>query len=81
MVQSRADIESHLKKPVPFIAWPHSNFSPVDVDLLPQAGYRGAVKYGGGIEDVRTINIYGIKRVMILARTSTSSYASLLGLE
>ena len=81
MIQSRVDIESHLKKPVPFIAWPRSNFSSVDVDLLPQAGYRGAVKYIGGIEDVRTINIYGIKRVIILARTSTSSYASLLGLE
>ncbi len=43
MSQSKIDIESHLKKPVPFIAWPFDNYSSIDVSFLSQAGYRGAV--------------------------------------
>ncbi|MCL4376994.1 MAG: polysaccharide deacetylase family protein [Actinobacteria bacterium] len=81
MTQSRIDIESHLKRPVPFLAWPYGNYSIVDVNLLGQAGYRGAVRYSGGIEDVRTLNIYGIKRVPIFSYTSTADYAALLGLK
>ena len=80
MTQSRIDIESHLKRPVPFIAWPYDNYSIVDVNLLGQAGYRGAVRYSGGIEDVNTINIYGIKRIQIFSSTSTSAYSSIMGL-
>jgi peptidoglycan/xylan/chitin deacetylase (PgdA/CDA1 family) len=80
MSQSKIDIESHLKKPVPFIAWPFDNYSSIDVSFLSQAGYRGAVLYHGGIENVNSINIYAIKRVRFLSNTSTADYAALLGL-
>ena len=80
MAQSRVDIESHLKKPAPFIAWPYDNYSSIDVNFLSQAGYRGAVRYQGGIENVNTINIYAIKRIPFFSYTSSASYAALLGL-
>jgi peptidoglycan/xylan/chitin deacetylase (PgdA/CDA1 family) len=80
MAQSKIDIESHLKKPVPFIAWPYDNYSTVDVSFLPQAGYRGAVRYTGGIENVNSINIYAIKRIAFYSYTSTADYAALLSL-
>jgi peptidoglycan/xylan/chitin deacetylase (PgdA/CDA1 family) len=80
MSQSKADIEAHLKKPVPFIAWPYDNYSSVDVGLLSQIGYRGAVRYTGGIENVNAINIYAIKRMPFYSYTSTADYAALLGL-
>ena len=65
MSQSKIDIESHLKKPVPFIAWPYGNYSTTDVSFLPQVGYRGALveSHHGGVENVNKINIYAIERV------------------
>lgn len=80
MIQSRTDIESHLKKPVLFLAWPYGYSSDSLINLLPKAGYRGAVLYKGGVEDLRKINIYSIKRVVIKANTSLSSYAKLMKL-
>ena len=63
LIQSKKDIESHLNKSVLFFAWPYDNHSDSKWDLFLQAGYRGAVRYWGGIEDMRTINLYDIKRV------------------
>ncbi|MBM3705968.1 MAG: hypothetical protein FJW66_05525, partial [Actinobacteria bacterium] len=80
LAQSKADIESHLKRPCVFISWPFDNFSNSVIPLLPQVGYRGAIRYKGGVEDVRSMNIYAIKRVQIFSYTSTSSYAALMGL-
>lgn len=80
MTQSRIDIESHLKKPVPFIAWPYGRYSTMDLNLLSQAGYRGVVQAYGGIENVKTINIYAIKRIPFFSNTPTAAYAVLLGL-
>ena len=79
--QSKADIEAHIKRPVPFIAWPFDNFSNRAISLLPQAGYRGAIRYKGGVEDVRSINIYAIKRIAFYGTTPTSGYTSLMGIE
>ncbi|MBM3712309.1 MAG: hypothetical protein FJW56_02545 [Actinobacteria bacterium] len=78
--QSKADIEGHLRKPCIFIAWPFDNYSNSFIPLLPQVGYRGAIRYKGGIEDVSGINIYAIKRIPFYSSTPTSSYAELLGL-
>ena len=78
--QSKADIENHLKKPCVFIAWPFDNYSNSSISLLPQIGYRGAIRYKGGIEDVSYINIYSIKRIPFYSSTPTSDYAALMGL-
>jgi peptidoglycan/xylan/chitin deacetylase (PgdA/CDA1 family) len=80
LAQSKADIEGHLKKPCVFIAWPFDNYSNSYIPLLPQIGYRGAIRYKGGIEDVRSMNIYAIKRIPFYSGTGTSNYASLMGL-
>jgi peptidoglycan/xylan/chitin deacetylase (PgdA/CDA1 family) len=79
--QSKLDIESHIKRPVPFIAWPFDNFSSRAISLLPQVGYRGAIRYKGGVEDVRSINIYAIKRIDFYSTTPTGGYTSLMGIE
>jgi peptidoglycan/xylan/chitin deacetylase (PgdA/CDA1 family) len=63
LTQSKNDIESHLGNEVLFFAWPYDNNSPGKWPLIPEAGYRGAVRYGTGIEDIRTINLNDIKRV------------------
>ena len=81
LVQSKSDIETHIGKPVLFVAWPHGAFSSQVIGLLPQAGYRGSVGYGGGVEDIRTLNIYNIKRVKIVSEISPLVYAELLKLE
>lgn len=81
LVQSKSDIETHIGKPVLFVAWPHGASSSQVISLLPQAGYRGAVGYGGGVEDVRTLNIYNIKRVKIVSEISPLAYAELLKLK
>ena len=47
LAQSKADIEGHLKKPCVFIAWPFDNYSNSYIPLLPQIGYRGAIRYKG----------------------------------
>ena len=82
MSQSKIDLESHLKKPVPFIAWPYGNYSSTDVSFLPKVGYRGALveSHSGGVENIKKINLYAIDRVPLLHFTSTSDYAVLLGL-
>lgn len=79
--QSKADIEAHLKRPVPFIAWPFDNFSSRAISLLPQVGYRGAIRYKGGVEDIRSINIYAIKRIPFYNTTPTSDYTNLMGIQ
>jgi hypothetical protein len=80
LAQSKADIEGHLKKPCVFVAWPFDNYSNTLIPLLPQLGYRGALRYGGGIENVSSINIYAIKRIQFLSSTSTADYSALMGL-
>ncbi|OQA21774.1 MAG: Poly-beta-1,6-N-acetyl-D-glucosamine N-deacetylase precursor [Actinobacteria bacterium ADurb.Bin346] len=80
LAQSKADIEGHLNKPCVFIAWPFDNYSNSFIPLLPQIGYRGAIRYKGGVEDVRSINIYAIKRIPFYSSTGTSNYAPLMGL-
>lgn len=78
--QSKKDIESHLDKEVLFFAWPYDNNSPSKWPLIPVAGYRGAVRYGNGIEDMRTLNLYDIKRVEFNSYIPSNQYASYLNL-
>jgi peptidoglycan/xylan/chitin deacetylase (PgdA/CDA1 family) len=80
LAQSKADIEGHLKRPCVFIAWPFDNYSNSMIPMLPQIGYRGALRYGGGIENVSGINIYAIKRIPIFSYTRPSDYGALMGL-
>ena len=79
--QSKSDIEIQLGKSCLFIAWPHDSFNSRVIASLPALGFRGAVRYGGGIEDVRSINIYQIKRIPIYAETPPGSYGELMELE
>ena len=79
--QSKSDIEIQLGKSCLFIAWPHDSFNSRVIASLPALGFRGAVRYGGGIEDVRSINIYQIKRIPIYAETPPGSYSELMELE
>lgn len=81
LIQSKEDIESHLNKPVLFFAWPYDNNSESKWDLFSEAGYRGAVRYWGGIEDMRTINLYNIKRVEFNSYIPPSQYVSYLKLD
>jgi len=80
LTQSKKDIESHLGNEVLFFAWPYDNHSDSMLHLLSQAGYRGAVRYWGGIEDVRTINLYNIKRVEFNSYIPPSEYIGYLEL-
>lgn len=79
--QSKKDIESHLGKEVLFFAWPYDNHSPSKWPLIADAGYRGAVRYGNGIEDMRTINLYDIKRVEFNSYIPPDQYAGYLKLD
>ncbi|HJX01821.1 MAG TPA: polysaccharide deacetylase family protein, partial [Candidatus Humimicrobiaceae bacterium] len=79
--QSKKDIESHLGSEVLFFAWPYDNNSPSKWPLIPEAGYRGAVRYGNGIEDMRTINLYDIKRVEFNSYIPPVQYVSYLKLD
>ena len=79
--QSKEDIESHLGNEILFYAWPYDNNSPSKWPLIPEAGYRGAVRYGNGIEDMRTINLYDIKRVEFNSYIPPYQYAGYLGLD
>jgi len=77
---SREDIESRLGKEVDFFAWPYDNYSEQKWPLIQESGYRGAVRYWGGIEDLRTINLNNIKRVEFNSYVSPVEYAGYLEL-
>jgi uncharacterized repeat protein (TIGR01451 family) len=81
LTQSKSDIESHLGKPVLFVAYPYGNFSSLVFSLLSAAGYRGGVLADEGIEDVRTINLVRIKRIQINGLHDPARYAQYLSLE
>jgi len=80
LAQSKRDIESHLGNQVLFFAWPYGNYSPDKLSLIPEVGYRGAVRHAGGIEDVRTINLNDIKRVEFNSYIPPQNYAGYLEL-
>jgi len=80
LVASREDIESRLEKDINFFAWPYDNYSEQKWPLIREAGYRGAVRYWGGIEDLRTINLNNIKRVEFNSYVSPVEYAGYLEL-
>lgn len=81
LAQSKSDIESHLGKPVLFIAYPYGNFSNLVFSLLSEAGYRGGIIADEGIEDVRSINLARIKRILINGLNDPGRYAEYLSLE
>jgi peptidoglycan/xylan/chitin deacetylase (PgdA/CDA1 family) len=81
LTQSKSDIESHLGKPVLFVAYPYGNFSNLVFSLLSAAGYRGGILADEGIEDVRTINLVRIKRTWINGLNDPARYAEYLHLE
>jgi peptidoglycan/xylan/chitin deacetylase (PgdA/CDA1 family) len=80
LIQSKNDIESHLGNQVLFFAWPYGNYSYDKLPLIPEAGYRGAVRHAGGIEDIRTINLNDIKRVELNSDILPKYYAGYLEL-
>ncbi|MBE3092177.1 MAG: polysaccharide deacetylase family protein [Chloroflexi bacterium] len=81
LTKSKKDIESHLGNEVLFFAWPYDNNSPLKWPLIPEAGYRGAVRYWGGTEDMRTINLYDIKRVEFNSYIPPNQYVNYLKLD
>ncbi|MFC2159555.1 polysaccharide deacetylase family protein [Actinomycetota bacterium] len=80
LIGSREDIESRLGRDVDFFAWPYDNYSEDKWPLIGEAGYRGAVRYWGGIEDLRTIDLNNIKRFEFNSYVSPVEYAGYLGL-
>ena len=80
LIGSREDIENRLGKDVDFFAWPFDNYSEVKWPLIGEAGYRGAVRYWGGTEDTRTIDLNNIKRIEFNSYVSPVEYAGYLGL-
>src|SRR3989304_2108413 len=81
LIQYKNDIKSHLGSEVLFFAWPYDNHSPLKWPLISDAGYRGAVRYGNGIEDMRTINLYDIKRVEFNSYIPPNQYVDYLNLD
>jgi hypothetical protein len=79
--KSKEDIESHLGSEVLFFAWPYDNNSTSKWHLISEAGYRGAVRYGTGIEDMRTINLYDIDRVEFNSYIPPAQYVGYLNLD
>ncbi len=77
---SKNDIQSRLGDQVQFFAWPYDNNSSSKWPLLPEAGYRGAVRYWGGIEDLRNIDLNNIKRVEFNSYIDPRDYAGYLQL-
>lgn len=78
--KSKHDIDSHLGTDILFFAWPYDNNDPEKLKLLDGLGYRGAVRYWGGIENTGTINLKEIKRVEFNSLVSPQMYATYLGL-
>lgn len=63
LTQSKKDIEEHLGEEVLFFAWPYDNHSYARLPFVKELGYRGAIRYGGGTEDLRTMDLMDIKRL------------------
>ncbi|MBN1298583.1 MAG: polysaccharide deacetylase family protein, partial [Actinobacteria bacterium] len=80
LAKSKKDIEEHLKKPVLFFAWPYDNTDPAKIKLLTELGYVGAVRYGGGIETVSTLDLKEIKRVEFNSLIAPHTYTTYLEL-
>jgi peptidoglycan/xylan/chitin deacetylase (PgdA/CDA1 family) len=80
LISSRMVIEKRLGKDVDFFAWPFDNYSEDKWPLIEEAGYEGAVRYWGGTEDIRTIDLRNIKRVEFNSYVSPSQYAGYLEL-
>jgi peptidoglycan/xylan/chitin deacetylase (PgdA/CDA1 family) len=78
---SKNAIESHLGKQCVLFAWPYDNYSDSAASLISKAGYRGGVVYGGGIEDVRSIDLKKIRRVTINGYNDAANYVRLLNLQ
>jgi peptidoglycan/xylan/chitin deacetylase (PgdA/CDA1 family) len=81
LTQSKSDIESHLGKPVLFISYPYGNFSDLVFSSLSEAGYRGGIIADEGIEDVRSISLARIKRILINGLNDPGRYAEYLYLD
>ena len=81
LMQSKADIEAHLKRPCIFFSWPHDGVTGELISLLPQLGYGGAVRYNGGVLDINNINLYNLPRVPITNDIKANEYAALLRLQ
>lgn len=79
--QSKSDIESKLGKACVFVAWPHDESSALAISLLAGAGYRGALRAYGGVEDLSTINLNNILRLNIDGTTNPVNYSSYIGLQ
>ncbi len=80
LISSKQAIESRLDKPVLFFAWPYDNHAVEKWPLIPEAGYRGAVRYWGGIERISTLEINEIKRVEFNSYIDPAHYISYLNL-
>lgn len=80
LISSREAIETHLGSEVLLFAWPYDNHSEEKIPLLPEAGYRGAVRYWGGIENLNTIDISNIRRVEFNSYIPPADYAGYLDL-
>jgi peptidoglycan/xylan/chitin deacetylase (PgdA/CDA1 family) len=79
--QSKSDIEVKLGKPCVFVAWPHDESSAEAISLLASAGYRGALRAYGGVEDLKTINLNNILRLNIDSTINPVDYSSYIGLQ
>jgi|GEM_PF-1213416 len=80
ITRSKADIEENLLNTCLFISWPHNSYSDEVLAMLPGAGYSAAVTYKGGIENIKTMDIYAIKRIQVYSNTGAANYAEIMGL-
>jgi peptidoglycan/xylan/chitin deacetylase (PgdA/CDA1 family) len=77
---SKKEIESRLGSTVNIFAWPYDNHSFEKLELLDEAGYKGAVRYWGGMEDINTIDAGNIKRFEFNSYIPPSDYPGYLDL-
>lgn len=78
---SKNAIESHIGKPCVLFSWPYDNYSAAAALYISKAGYRGGVVYGGGIEDIRAIDLRKIRRIPINGYNDSAGYVKLLNLQ
>ena len=81
LAQSKQDIEINTGKPCVFVSWPHDAFSDEVLALLPQTGYRGGLRSGGGIENIGSINLYNIIRDSLTGEIPPEAFVRVLGLK
>jgi peptidoglycan/xylan/chitin deacetylase (PgdA/CDA1 family) len=79
--ESKEEIGKNIKKDCLFFAWPHDSVHEEALALLEDWGYLGALRYKGGAEDTKSLDLFSIKRINIESPIPVEAYAGLFMVE